>query len=387
MRALAPLLVFALAAPAAANEVWIDYPTGEEFVHGLVEVVVVVTGEEPVAAVDFFLDGTKVARLVQAPYRITVDVGIENVEHSFRVVALSPGGTSAESTVRTPMLTVDEAIELRLQQLYVTVSRNDQRVLGLERGDFRVTEAGERQKIVTFERGEVPFTAALLLDCSLSMKGERIVAALEGAALFLRGMEALDESKLLLFSDRLLRETPFAGDGEELVAFLEGVRASGGTAINDHLFLALKRLEQRQGRRVVVLFSDGADVHSVLSMREVVEKVRKSQALIYWIYLRDPADGEDVPEYSSSWRDIEANREEFKLLRQAVAESGGRIQVVDRLEELEGAFAEILAELREQYVLGYYPSDPRRDGSWREVKVRVERPGVQVRSRGGYLAH
>ena len=83
-----------------------------------------------------------------------------------------------------------------------------------------------------------------------------------------------------------LGASDFTGDQETLRAALSEVDASGGTSINDHLFLALKRLETNQGRSVVVLFSDGADVHSALSMAEVLEKVRRSQSLIYWIYLR-----------------------------------------------------------------------------------------------------
>ena len=76
---------------------------------------------------------------------------------------------------------------------------------------------------------------------------------------------------------------------------VDEVEASGGTSINDHLFMALTRLESVQGRRVVVLFSDGADVHSVLSMAEVLSKASSSQALIYWIHLREPGEPLTAP--------------------------------------------------------------------------------------------
>jgi Ca-activated chloride channel family protein len=136
---------------------------------------------------------------------------------------------------------------------------------------------------------------------------------------------------------------------------------------------------------VVVLFSDGSDVHSVLPMEGVLQTARRSQALIYWIYLKEPGEEFEIPEYTSSWRNVQANRREFKDLRETIQDSGGRIEVVDSLEDLEEAFAGILSELREQYVLGYYPSEARHDGRWRAVRVKADRPGVDVRTRGGYF--
>jgi len=217
------------------------------------------------------------------------------------------------------------------------------------------------------------------------MKGDRLTAALRGANEFVEGMKPLDQSMVLLFSDRLLRVTEFSEDRDLLSRALTDVEAAGGTSINDHLFLALGQLETEQGRRVVVLFSDGSDVHSVLPMEEVLQKARSSRALIYWIQLRDPGEASEVREYTSSWRNVEANRREFKALRQAIQESGGRIEVVDSLEGLEEAFAGILKELREQYVLGYYPSEAKHDGAWRNVRVKVDRNNLDVRTREGYF--
>ena len=182
-----------------------------------------------------------------------------------------------------------------------------------------------------------------------------------------------------------MRSSGFTNDQQVLIQSLEDVRAEGGTAINDHLFMSLANLEMEQGRRVVVAFSDGEDVHSVLQMRDVVDKARSSQALIYWIFLREPGAEEEIHTYTTSWRNAEANREEAKLLRKAIRESGGRIEVVEAIEDLDEAFAGIIAELREQYVIGYYPGENRGDGSWHDVKVRVSRPGVNVRTREGYL--
>jgi Ca-activated chloride channel family protein len=374
-----------LVSQGAALEVWFEWPRPTEFTFGQVEVLVRAAPVEEVGTVRLSVDGRDVALFDRPPFRVAVDVGQDNIEHEFKAEVRSVSGEVYFAAVVTPALQIDEVVDLGLQQLYVTVSDFDGRVLNLEQEDFRILDEGKRQEMVTFERGDIPLTATLLLDCSLSMKGDRLAAALQGANEFVEEMKPLDQAMVLLFSDRLLRTTEFSEDRESLSRALTDVEAAGGTSINDHLFLALSRLEAVQGRRVVVLFSDGSDVHSVLSMEGVLQKARMSQALIYWIQLRDPGDHTEIPEYTSSWRNVEANRREFKDLRQAIQESGGRIEMVESLEGLEEAFAGILAELREQYVLGYYPSQANHDGSWRNVRVKVGRQNLDVRTREGYF--
>jgi Ca-activated chloride channel family protein len=385
IRITASLFLLFFATQAVAVEVWIDRPSGLEYVFGKVEILATVVSEENVSGVEIWVDGNRLGELIEPPYNVTVDVGYDNKVHEFKAVARSTSGKTATARVVTPVLEVDEVVDIELQQLYVTVTQFDRRVLDLQRQDFRILDEGDRQETVTFERGDVPITAVLLLDCSLSMIGERLEAALNGARVFVEGMEELDEAMVMLFSDRLLRETEFSDDQLELGAALSGVEATGGTAINDHLFAALAKLEVRQGRRVVVLFSDGADVHSVLNMGEVLRKARLSQALIYWIYLPETGDETGLPSYTSAWRDIEGNQLQFRQLREAVSESGGRVHPLESLDQMDEAFAGILAELREQYVLGYYPTIAQGDGSWHEVKVKVKKSGLEVRTRGGYL--
>ncbi len=381
----AGVLLLGFARPALAEEprIFIDYPLGTDFVSGLVEVVATAVSDEPVRHVDFLVDGKSEMRVTSPPYQALVDVGQDNVEHVFEVVLETVSGSQARGRITTPKLRVDELVDIELQQLYVTVTEGGRRRLDLERGDFRVLDEGTPQKIVTFERGDVPLTAVLLLDSSLSMTGERLDGALEGARVFLNGMRELDEVSVMLFSDQLLRATGFEDSAAELAPALEDVVAAGGTALTDHLFLALQQVERQQGRRVLVVFSDGADVHSVLGMDDVLEKARRSASLIYWIYLTHAPDPEAIPTYTSSWRDVDGNRTEFRRLRRAVDESGGRIQIVQDPDELAGAFGEILAELRGQYVIGYYPSERRNDGSWHNVRVRVD-GGASVRTRAGY---
>jgi VWFA-related protein len=319
---------------------------------------------------------------------MTVDVGHENVEHRLRVVARMADGSALEKVLRSGTFMVDDVLDIELRQLYVSVNRGGRAVLDLEQSDFQVLDEGVEQRVVTFGRGNVPLAAVLLLDCSESMAGDQLQAALSGSRVFLDGMTALDEVKLVLFSDRIIRTTPFATDTDLLAAALDGVVPIGGTAVNDYLYAGLQLLDARQGRKVVVLFTDGVDVHSLLPARDVLWKAHRSQAVIYWIHLRQPdssiSAGDSAATFNSAWRDYQANEKEFQLLADVVRQSGGRIEQLDEAGQLAGAFADIIRELREHYVLGYYPSQARHDGSWHEIAVRVDGPG-RVRTREGYV--
>lgn len=350
---------------------------------GEFDIEALVFSEEVVAKVEFWVDGEKIGVLTKRPYRLRVDVGYENEEHTYRIVATTLTGVVKEEILVTPTISVDLEIDLKLQQLYITVSRQGQRALDLKRGDFSIYDGKQRQEIVTFERGEVPITAVVLLDASESMTGGRLEKALAGARTFVEGLEEIDQSRLLLFSDQVLVSTEFTNQPSDILHSLEGTRPSGGTAVNDHLYLALKQLETQSGRPVVVLFSDGTDAHSVMSMQDVLWKARRSQALVYWVQL--VAIGAKGNTISTAWRNGEMSREESRLLTKVVNDSGGSTYTIEHADQLGAAFQDILGELREQYVIGYYPSESNSDGSWRKVKVDVGRAGFRVRHREGYV--
>ena len=331
--------------------------------------------------VEFWFDGRLAGALERPPWRMTVDVGEENAARRFRVVAIAADGARDEAELVLPAIRGDEAIELPLQQLYVTATRGGAPALDLGRDDFRVADDGREQRLVTFERGDVPLTAVLVLDSSTSLRGAPLAAALAGARAFAAGMAPLDEAMLLAVSDRVLRRTEFTADPQALVAGVSGASARGGTAIFDHLYLALLELDRRQGRKVVVLLSDGVDVDSLLSSRELEAVVGRSQALLYWIRLGSSERG---ARHRSAWRDFDEHAAELEGLERLVERSGGRIVELPRVEQASAAFRSVLDELRRQYVLGYYPSAARHDGSWRRIRLDVAPLGVTLRAREGY---
>jgi Ca-activated chloride channel family protein len=380
------LLPLAHALPAAAAvQVKILLPSAQQPVFGQVIFDVQAAGNEAIERVEFLVDGRSVGMVRRPPYRIVTDVGEDNREREFRAVVYGAGGASATDRVVTVPVRIDEQMSVRLQQLFVTVMLRGARTLELEPQDFRILDNGQEQKIVTFDKGELPITAVLLLDSSESMQGELLAAAERGARAFIGGMRPLDQAMLALFSDQLLRVTDFTADHALLEQALAGVQARGGTAVNDFLYMSLKLLEGRQGRRVVVLLSDGSDVNSVLSMADVLRKARTSQSLIYWIQLEG---GGQHKSYTSSWRGHAENDRDYHDLQRAVEESGGRIQRVDRVADVEPVFRGIMQELREQFAIGYYPSNLKNDGAWHKVKVSVVQSGsagCKVRTANGYV--
>jgi Ca-activated chloride channel homolog len=358
----------------------LTHPEADDSVFAETEIAAEAVTEEEIERVDFYVDGELVATVRHPPWSVVVDVGAANADREFRAVAIGAWGGRGTAAVYTGRVEISDKVEVALKQLYVTVSREDRQLLDLGRGSFTVYDDGVQQELVTFERGDVPIAAVVLLDGSESMRGQALTAAVGGVRAFVGRMSALDQAMVVLFADRALAATSFADERDEILQTVLPDVAAGGTALNDHLYAALRLLDQRQGRRVVILLSDGADVLSALSMEDVLWKVRRSDALVYWIRLERGRSS-----FSSAWRGFEANDAEQEALERAIRESGGRVESLVSGEEIEPAFEDIMRELRSQYVLGYYPRGRRRDGQWRPVRVRVSVPSAKVRFRAGYV--
>ncbi len=382
---LVSLLSFLLLVPAAAQalEIRILRPAEGEPILGETEVMVGISpAGTAIDRVEILLDGVPVGVAERAPYRILIDAGDENRTHRLEAVAHGPGGTRATALLNAPRLAADAEIQVDLQQLFVTVNDGPNPVTNLTQSAFKVFDQDQPQPIVTFGRGDVPFTAVLLVDASASMAGKPLEKALDGARAFFSSMATLDQAKLLLFSDRILLETPFTSLQSVLTLGLRGVKAEGGTALNDALYLASKRLETRRGRKIAVLISDGVDVESVLSLKEA-KAIARRQVTLYWLRL-SRTDVDKRVLVTSAWRTAPEHQGELDLLRAAVLGSGGRIVNLTTVEEIPIQLTTLLRELRDQYVLGIAPRRTGRPGAWHEV--RVEAPGgLQIRTQDGYF--
>ncbi|HEY4563190.1 MAG TPA: VWA domain-containing protein [Thermoanaerobaculia bacterium] len=384
MKRLLLFLILAFAAVAVwPAQVRIVQPPADQPLAGEVEVrVEVLPAGTRVERIEILLDGKPVGTAARPPYHLLIDAGDEGGEHRLEAVAHLADGSEVRAALAAPRLQADSTVQVDLQQLFLTVDRGGRPVPGLTQDDLTVYDQGTPQPIVTFGRGDVPFTAVLLVDTSASMAGPPLEKALEGARAFFSGLAPLDQGKLILFSDHVRLETPFTSVQSVLTLGLHSLSAEGGTALNDALYLAVKRLEPLRGRKIAVLLSDGVDIESVLSISEA-SALSRGQVTLYWLRLGKALDSKRFS-MSSAWRDAPEHAREIEQLSAAVAESGGRIVELSSVEEIPATFGALLKELRDQYVLGITPLQTGGKGTWHEVRVEAK-GGVRARTQSGYF--
>lgn len=245
--------------------------------------------------------------------------------------------------------------------------------------DFLVLENGKLQRIsFVMPSGAVPLTAILLIDRSASMSGAKLERAVEAAELFARLLGPDDQLEIVAFNHRAERVHVFGDDQAQVPEGLASIKATGGTALYDALLVAANDLVRgRQDalpetREAIIVLSDGEDTASVVGFEEVLPVLRRSGALVYTVSLRESVKGEWL---GANWP-----------LLQLARDTGARTLGVPRLEALPALYAEIDAEVRHLYRIGYMSNDERRDGHWRTVSVRVRSRDTNVRTRAGYYA-
>jgi Ca-activated chloride channel family protein len=207
------------------------------------------------------------------------------------------------------------------------------------------------------------------VDMSGSM-GDAMTACRQAVKQFLAGLRPDDQVTLLAFNDNIFTLAERETDPAARLRAVDRLAPWGGTALHDVVLRSLDLLDQKRGRRALVLFTDGEDRSSHSTVEDVARRVEVSAAPIYVI-----AQGQGMRE-----RELKA------ALDRLADVSGGRAFFTDSIEELPAVFAGILEDLANQYLLAYDPANPQRDGSWRTIKVEIEGPGNRVRARQGYRA-
>jgi Ca-activated chloride channel family protein len=270
---------------------------------------------------------------------------------------------------------------IELVALNVTVMDRQQRfVRDLAPEEFEVYEDGVRQEISFFSRTEMPIALALLLDTSASME-EKIATAQEAAVGFVRRMKPGDVAEVVDFDSRVEILQPFTDDRAALERAIRSTTAGGSTSLYHALYVSLRELRKERARsaadirrQAIVLLSDGEDTSSILGYEEVLDLAKRSETAIYAIGLR----GRESP--TRGFKEAEF------VLRQLAQQTGGRVFFPGDVAELPAIYRLIADELSSQYTLAYTSRNPRRDGAWRRVVVRVARPDLTARTKQGYYA-
>lgn len=290
----------------------------------------------------------------------------------------------------------DESLKIGTALVTVPLSamdKNGKYIPGLIQGNFKVFEDGVEQQIIDFQSTEMPFHVVLMLDVSESTVFK--IEDIQNAALnFINQLRPQDRVMVLSFDRTVRVATEFTNQRDELNLAVVHARTGNATRVYDAIDLAItKRLSKIQGRKAIIVFTDGMDTASRLAkIEDVIEHIEESGALVYPVRYNTFED-EQLPAAVAAKIPVIAatrsrNNYEFatKFLIELAERSGGRYYNVETIGDTKEAFARIVEELRRQYWIGYYSSNPVEDGSFRQIRVTVDVPGVVNRARRGYRA-
>jgi Ca-activated chloride channel homolog len=261
---------------------------------------------------------------------------------------------------------------VQLVEVYATVTdAAGGLIMGLQQSDFEIYENDQKQTISNFTAGEFPATVVLGVDRSFSMAGEPLRLAKLASQTFLRQLRPADRSMVVAISSEAEVIAPMSTDRVAQTQAIAALDAWSSTALHDAIVVTLDRLEGEPGRQALIVFSDGTDRYSHASASDVVERARRSHALIYPITF------------------AKNQKNHPPLAAELASLTGGRSFQLRDAKQLDATLSSIASEIRYQYLIGYTPSIPAKGAhEWRSLRVAVRNqpPGVRVRARDGYLA-
>ncbi len=290
--------------------------------------------------------------------------------------------TSRITVRQPPVRSIPILVDVNMVVVNVTVTDPyDRIVTGLAQDNFQVFDEKVSQTIVSFSTEDAPISVGLIFDSSGSMS-DKIQKSKEAALQFFKTSNPQDEFMLINFSERPNLISGFTSKFENLQDRLLFVKSGGKTALLDAIYMGLN--ESKKGttnRKALLVISDGGENHSRYTERDIKRAVKESDVQIYAVGIFEPlASRSRTPEEAGG----------PSLLAELAEVSGGRMFSVEDANELPDIAEKISIELRNQYVIGYKPSNLVRDGRWRRIKVKLNPPKglppLQVYARTGYYA-
>jgi len=262
----------------------------------------------------------------------------------------------------------------RVVPLYVTATDQTGRLVpSLTREDFEILDNGKPQEIALFSNEILPVTVVVMLDTSLSMtRNQEFV--LQGAEQFLLRMLPDDKACVGAFNDKIEFASSFSSDRNEQIAALKDLDFGNPTRLYDAIEASLDQLRGIDGRRVVLVFTDGDDTASRTGMRQVLDRARNEEVMIYAIGLQS--------DYFNGRTNVRTKPD--RGLRTLAEETGGGYFELERTAELTRTFTRVSEELHSQYLMGFSPAVL--DGKVHKLEVRVKQPNMRARARRSYLA-
>lgn len=295
--------------------------------------------------------------------------------------AAQPPAGQAPAPAPAPGQTFRAGVDLVSLNVTVSESGSTRYATELAQNNFLVYEDGVQQDVTYFTRANLPIALALLIDTSASMEA-RLQTAQDAAIGFAKRLRPQDLAEIVDFDSRVVILQAFTHDAVALEQAIRRTSAGGSTSMYNAVYIALKDLKKLVAtdvdeirRQAIVLLSDGEDTSSLLPFEEVLDLAKRSETAIYAIGLRSSDSGGSGRGFKEA---------EF-VLKQLAQETGGRAFFPSQVAELAGIYGQISDELSSQYTLGYTSRNPKRDGAWRRVVVRVDRPNLVARTKQGYF--
>jgi Ca-activated chloride channel homolog len=263
---------------------------------------------------------------------------------------------------------------VRTVPIYATVVDTSGRLVpGLEQKDFSVLDNGKPADMLLFSNDSQPFTAVVMLDTSASMTAN-LKLLNRAAEQFLLRLLPVDRAQVGAFNDKIQLSGTFTNDRDELIGALNDLYFGNPTRLNDGIAAGLDALKGVDGRRVVLVFTDGEDTSSRIGFKTVMERARDEEVMVYSIGLES--------EYFNGMRVVRSRPS--RDLRKISDETGGGYFELQKTDELSPTFTRVAQELRSQYLIGFAPVAL--DNKVHKLEVKVNRPGMTVRARKSYLA-
>ncbi|HLQ78743.1 MAG TPA: VWA domain-containing protein [Terriglobia bacterium] len=273
----------------------------------------------------------------------------------FLSLVLLAGNLAAQDTAPSFVLSVNSD----LMELHVSVvDEKDRTVSGLLKDNFKIMENGREQPISVFKHEDVPVSLGLVIDNSRSIEPRK--TRLDAAVLsFVRQSNAEDETFVVHFDFDARMDRDFTSKLSEIETTLAASKPFGQTAIYDALMLSLEHMQgARNQKKALLLVTDGLDNASKATFDEVIETVKHSRVMVIVVGLLSASEGAKAEETLTKIADA----------------SGGRAFFPDDVEQARAMMERTAHDLRTQYTIGYVPTDPAHDGSWRSVRVDITPP-------------
>ncbi len=270
-------------------------------------------------------------------------------------------------------------------QLPISVLDKDGRpVNGLTKNDFAIFEDNVQQQIKVFKHEDIPLSLGLVIDNSGSMRNKR--ERVNSAALtFARESNPEDETFIVNFDDAAYLEQDFTGSIGDLIDALDNIDTRGETALYDAVYLSVDHVKAgKKDKRVLLLISDGEDNVSKYGLNKVIDTLRESKVTLYAIGLLEEND------QRGGLFKKPPSKKAKEVLQKFAEITGGQAYFPKSLDEVEELVKDIAHEIRNHYTVSYTPSNRKLDGSWREIRVKVNppktTPKVTVHTKQGYFA-